>query len=60
MKNGLQTLNLAFGLFQMRFKTFTQLVRSSRFGHFWKRFDQLILGAIQVFQLLAQANLLGG
>jgi hypothetical protein len=51
LENVLQTLNVAFGLFQMLFEASSEFVRGRSFGHLWKRLEQLILCAKQVFSI---------
>jgi hypothetical protein len=45
---------MLFGLLEVRLESLAEFVARRGFRHFRKRFDQLILGAVEVFDFLNQ------
>src|SRR2546426_12164232 len=52
----LQAPDLLPRLFQMFQESALQLLRRSRFDHFWQCFDDLLLGVVQIFQFFQEQN----
>ena len=49
-----EALDVAFGLFEVFLEAGFEFFVRRGFRHFWQRFDELILGAVEVFEFVVE------